>query len=160
MKKSKIILIICGVVLLIGVIVTVLLLNLNRNKHYTLIVNGKEIAKDNVKVVSGYAILPLTEVMKAFDMTVNWIDEKTAEVSYKDNTYLLNISDVTMCDSKTPDSNLLLTPPGGRKHYYVLGDELMLDSTTIQGAFFFMGTDIRVSIDKSEGIVDVHLKQD
>ena len=111
MNRAKTLLMAVGVLLLIVAVVIISLVN--SNKYGVLMVNGVKAIDDKVQIKSNYAMLPLTTVMKNLDMTVNWIDENTAEIIYKDNTFLLDISDVALFDLKQKDTNLLMPAPEG-----------------------------------------------
>ncbi len=116
--------------------------------------NGVDITKENVIIHSNYAELPLTEVMKSLDMKVDWIDKSTAEITYKDKKYTLNLSNVSLIEVGQ-SSNLLLPPPGGNRFYTVLEKELILDSNTIKSTMYQMGIKIHIDIDDKEQIVYV-----
>ena len=94
-------------------------------------INGVDITKKNVMIHSDYAMLPLTEVMKSLDMNVNWVDKNTAEITYKDKEYSLDLSKISLIEVGQK-SNLILPPPGGNRYYKVLEKELILDSNTIK----------------------------
>ena len=134
MNRAKTLLMAVGVLLLIGAVVIISLVN--SNKYGVLMVNGVKAIDDKVQIKSNYAMLPLTTVMKNLDMTVNWIDENTAEIIYKDNTFLLDISDVALFDLKQKDTNLLMPAPGGSRHYSVLDNENLIDSNTLKSVLF------------------------
>ena len=134
MNRAKTLLMAVGVLLLIGAVVIISLVN--SNKYGVLMVNGVKAIDDKVQIKSNYAMLPLTTVMKNLDMTVNWIDENTAEIIYKDNTFLLDISDVALFDLKQKDTNLLMPAPGGSRRYSVLDNEILIDSNTLKSVLF------------------------
>ena len=153
MNRTKILLMAVLILLLIGAVVIILLVN--SNKYGILMVNGVKVTNDEVQIKSDYAMLPLTAVMKGLDMTVNWFDENTAEVVYNDNTFLLNISDVSLFDSKHKNTNLLMPAPGGSRRYSVLDNEILIDSNTLKSVLFQMKINVNVSIDHSKGILDL-----
>lgn len=99
-----------------------------------------------------YAELPLTEVMKNLGMNIYWIDRTTAEITYKDKLYTLNLSEVSLTEVGQ-NSNILLPPPGGNRCYTVLEKELILDSNTIKSTLYQMGIKINIDINRKEQIV-------
>ena len=115
-------------------------------------VNGVDITQENVMIRSNYAELPLTEVMKSLNIKVDWVDESTADIIYKDKKYTFNLIEVSLIEvgEKT---NLLLCPPGGNRFYTILEKELILDSNTIKGAMYQMGIKIDIDINRKEQIV-------
>ena len=70
-------------------------------------INGIDITKENVMINSDYAELPLTEVMKNLDMKVNWVDDNTADITYKDNKYTLDLTKISLVEVEQYN-NLLL----------------------------------------------------
>lgn len=126
-------------------------------KSGELIINGVAVTQENVVLHSSYADLPLTEVMKSFNMEVNWIDENVAEITYEDKKYSLNLSEISLIEVEPDCTNYnLITPaPGGRRHYTVLEKELILDSVTIKCALYKMGINIYIDVDRKEQIVSI-----
>ena len=114
--------------------------------------NGVNITSKNIMIHSNYADLPLTEVMKNLNMSVDWIDKSTAEITYKDQKYILNLSNVSLIEVGE-NFNLLSPPPGGKRFYTVLGKELILDSNTIKNTLYLMGIKISIDIIPKEQIV-------
>ena len=116
--------------------------------------NGVVIARENVTIYSDYTELPLIEVMKSLDMDVNWLDKNTAVIMYDGKKYTLNLINVTLFEDGQ-DRNLLLPPPGGKRHYTVLEEELVLDSNTVKSVMYLMGIHLRIDIDRKEQIVSI-----
>ena len=114
--------------------------------------NGVNITSKNVMIHRNYAELPLTEVMKNLGMNIYWIDRTTAEITYKDKLYTLNLSEVSLTEVGQ-NSNILLPPPGGNRCYTVLEKELILDSNTIKSTLYQMGIKINIDINRKEQIV-------
>ena len=152
MKKKIIWLTVCAfLILLIGG--GVLFLLKGSPKCGLLKMNGIDVTKENVMIHSDdYAELPLTEVMKSLDMTVDWVDDNTADIAYKDKKYTLDLSNISLIENEQ-SFNLLLPPPGGTRFYKILEKELVLDSNTIKSAMYLMGTKINIDIDRKEQIV-------
>ena len=101
----------------------------------TLIINNGAAITENVVIHfrknANYADLPLTEVMKNLGMTVTWVDSNTADITYNDKKYVLNLSEASLVeDGKT--GNYIIPPPGSKTFgYKVLENELILDSVTV-----------------------------
>ena len=117
-------------------------------------INGIDITKENVMINSDYAELPLTEVMKNLNMKVNWVDDNTADITYKDNKYTLDLTKISLVEVEQYN-NLLLPSPGGKRSYKVLKKELVLDSNTIKSAMFQIGVRIYIDINCKERIVSI-----
>jgi len=131
----------------------------NSQKCGLLKTNGVDITQENVKIHSNYAELPLTEVMKSLHMKINWVDKSTAEITYKDTKYILNLPKVSLIEAGQ-NANLLLPPPGGNRFYAILEKELILDSTTIKSTMYQMGIKINIDINCKEQIVNVYERID
>ncbi len=125
----------------------------------TLIVNNKTVVTENIvihfKKNANYADLPLIEVMKNLGMTVDWIDENTAEIVCEDKNYVINLSKVSLVEFEQ-NYNLLSPPPGGERSYEILDKELILDSCTMKSALNQMGVKIEVVIDYTEFVVYIN----
>lgn len=151
MNKKIMWLVLCSfVVLLIGG--SILFLFKDSPKCGLLKINGDEITKENVLIFPNYAELPLTEIMKSLGMKVDWVDKSTAEITYKEKIYILNISKVSLIEVGQ-GSNLLLPPPGGKRYYRVIEKELIIDSNTIKSTMCQMGIKINIDINRKEEIV-------
>ena len=137
-------------ILLIGGIVLFLINDLP--KRGVLKMNGVDITRENVIIHSNYAELPLVDIMKRLGMKVDWVDKSTAEITYKDKKYILNLSEVSLVEIGQ-NFNLLLPPPGGNRFYTVLEKELILDSNTIQSAMYLMGIKMNIDINRKEQTV-------
>ena len=149
--KKRILLAVCIIsILLIGGII--LFLFKDSPKNGLLKVNGVDITQNNVVIHTDYAELPLIEVMKNLNMKIEWIDKSTAEITCKEKTYILNLSNVSLSEVGG-DYNLLLPPPGGNRFYMVLEKELILDSHTIKSTMYQMGIRIKIDINYKEQIV-------
>lgn len=114
--------------------------------------NGVDITQENVRIHSNYVELPLIEIMKSLGMRVEWVDKSTAEITYEEKKYILNLSKVSLIEVGE-NFNLLLPAPGGKRFYTVLEKELVLDSNTIKSAMYQMGVKINVDINRKERIV-------
>lgn len=88
---------------------------------------------------SNYAELPLIEIMHSLGMRVDWVDKSTAEITYEETRYTLNLSKVELIEVGQ-NFNLLLPPPGGNRFYTVLDKELVLDSNTIKSVMYQIGS--------------------
>lgn len=106
-----------------------------------------------------YADLPLTEVLKSLGMSVEWVDGNTANVTYEDKKYVLNLTKVSMVEVGTTH-NLIAPVPGSHRVHTVLDRELILDGLTIKLALQAMGVDINVTIDIDKSIVNITNRED
>ena len=156
LKKSIIWIVVCTI-LILSIGGGVLFLYKNASKRGMLKIDGVDITKENVMIYSDYAELPLTEVMKSLDMKVDWVDESTAAVIYKEKKYTLNLSNVSLVEAGQ-NFNLLLPPPGGNRLYTVIDKELILDSNTIKSTMYQLGIKINIDINRKEQIVYILTK--
>ena len=170
--KKKTLLYLISVTILLIIVGGVFVFKWNKNKEIQfqsengiLIVHNGTAITENVVIHLGknhnsYADLPLTEVMKNFGMTVEWIDNDTAEVAYNGKKYTLKLSDISLIEFGD-DYNLLLPPIGGGKRTRkILDRELVLDSTTIIYTLMEMGIRIKVDINHDELIVYISERND
>lgn len=164
--KKKLILILSGCLLLVaGIAGAIVLLGKPAPENCTpesgtLYVNGREITSENVTIYSNYADLPLTEVMKALEISVEWIDKSTAEITCNSKEYILNLVEVTLTDYGR-DNNFLIPAPGDRTfHCTVLEKELVLDDNTVHSIMYAMENNISISIDHEKSIVYVTERND
>lgn len=151
-NKVKWLIVFAFFILLIGV--GGLLLLKDSHECGVLKINGSDVAQENVLIRSTYAELPLTQVMKNLDVKVEWINKTSAQITYEDKEYTLNLSEVSLVEVGAT-INLLLPPPGGNRYYKVLEKELVLDSNTIKSTLYQMGIKINVYIDRKDQIVCV-----
>lgn len=111
-----------------------------------LVVKGKDITSGNyVKLHNdqGYADLPLTAIMDALGAEIKWEDNITALFAFDGKEYILNIEECSLVYNGGM-INILSTPPGGSRYYQVIGNELIIDSTTIRGFFSIIGVSIKL----------------
>ena len=155
MKKKLILILTCCLLIIAGVGGALLYIEKSTPKNGTLYVNDKEITSENVKIYSNYADLPLTEVMKALGMTVEWVDNSTADITYNDQEYTLDLAEVTLIHYGY-DINFIMPAPGSTTfHYTVIAKEVVLDDNTIHSIMYSMKSDISISIDHKKSIVYV-----
>ena len=159
--RKKTIIYLTGFSLFIMIVGSIFWFVWDRNKEVPgqsgiLIVNNETTITENVvihlKENANYADLPLTEVLKNLGMTVDWVDDDTAEITYSDKKYALNLSEVSLVEFEQ-DFNLLLPPPEGNRSCKILDGELILDSNTIKSALYQMGEKINIDIDRNELVV-------
>ena len=152
MKKKIMLLTVCAfLIMLIGG--GILFVFKGLPKGGLLKINGIDITKENVRIHSDcYAELPLTEVMKSLNMTVDWVDDNTADITYKDKKYTLDLSKISLVEAEQY-FNLLLPSPGSKRFYKILEKELVLDSNTIKSAMYLMEIKINIDINRKEQIV-------
>ncbi|MDD2268865.1 MAG: hypothetical protein PHY15_04850 [Eubacteriales bacterium] len=113
------------------------------------------IAKINDLFNEGYyyhADLPLTEVLESLGMSVEWVDDNTANIAYEDKKYTLDLTNVSIVEVGTTQNHI--SPlAGGRRVYTVLDRELILDDTTIKWFVHEVGKEIDVRIVFDELVV-------
>lgn len=126
------------------------------NNSGMLNIYGNDITKENVTIHyienASYADLPFTEVLKGLEFNVEWVDNNTANISYKDKKYLLDLTAVSLTEVGD-DDNLIFPPVGGPCTRIVLDRELILDSTTIKSAIEDMDKNIYIKFDHAKLIV-------
>lgn len=105
------------------------------------------------------ADLPLTEVLKSLGMSVEWTDYNTANVTYENKKYVLDLAKVSMVEVGTT-YNLSVPAPGGTRVYTVLDIELILDSDTIENTLYEMGERIDIVIDHNKSIINITKRED
>lgn len=124
-------------------------------KNGTLYIHGSEITQENVTIHYienlSYADLPFTEVLKGLGFNIEWVDDNTADISYKDKKYVLDLTAVSFTEVGSNSNRFGV--PGSRMYYTISQKELILDSTTIQGALFLIGYDVFIDIDYDKSIV-------
>lgn len=153
-----IILIIALVILLVGGIMIILLKKdvKPKSSEGILIINDKYTIVDNVTIYykknASYSCLPLIEFFKYLGANIDWIDEDSANVTYKGKKYILDLKEVSLVEDGGT-MNLIFSADGWRREYTVLERELILDSVTIKCAFMFMGNTIDFSYDHEISIV-------
>lgn len=162
MKRRNFICLVVVIFLVLSVGVALLFKFKDLPKAGTLKINGVEIAQENVRIYPKYAELPLTKVMEGLGMKVDWVDSDTAEITYEDKKYILILSKVWLAEVGDKDNfNLIMPPPGGRRTYAVLEQELLLDCWTIHSAIFLMDDiNIDIHIDREEQTVYITKKND
>lgn len=166
-EKIFIILFIALAVVLLAGVISSLLLKYSDAKPKpsagTLIVNNKYTIADNVTIYykenSSYNSLPLIEFLEILGADIEWIDEISANVTYKEKKYILNLNEVSLVEEGN-SMNLILSADGWRREYTVLDRELLLDSVTVKCAFQFMGDRIYFRYDHDKSIVYVSVRSD
>lgn len=98
------------------------------------------------------AKLPLTEVLISLGMTVEWVTDNTANLTYEGKEYVLNLANVSLIE-KGKTFNLLLPAPGDHRFHTVLNRELLLDTNTIRNALHEIGVKIHVYINYEDETV-------
>lgn len=120
-----------------------------------LIVDGKDITSGNyVKLNQNYVELPFTAIMKTLGSKVVWKNETTAEIAYDGKDYILETTNCSFMEDGG-NVNIISTPPGGKRHYQIIGNEFVLDNVTMHGAFQLMGTKLKICIDYENKIIDI-----
>ena len=122
-----------------------------------LIVNGEDISSEvyvNIHFEKRYADIPFIAVMRALGGEVEWISPSTAKVIFNGKNYSLNTTECLFVE-EGKSLNLMSTPPGGTRHYQVIGDEFILDDGTMSGAFQLMGFDIKIDRNFEEKIISI-----
>lgn len=180
MKKKIILFVTCAVLLLsIGLGGALIYFEKPKIMSGTLNVNGTDITSKNVTIrkekfsnpvlpfpnsfivkISDlfskgyycYGDLPLTEVLKSLGMSVEWVDDNTANIKYEDKKYTLDLAKVSIVEVGTTH-NLISAAPGGHRVYTVLDRELILDSNTIKGFMYEIRKKIDIHIDLDKLIV-------
>jgi len=124
-------------------------------KNCTLIINGKDITSGNYeKLYYNYADLPMTAIMKALGAKVEWQNKTTALITCGDKKYILNTTKCTLFDVGKPQDddlkyNIITVFPGGYRFYKVVGDEFVLDSSTMGRVVALMGAKINIDYEKA-----------
>ena len=186
MKNKLILYLSCILVLTIGIGSAFVYYGRSATKNGMLNVNGTNITSINVTIrrekfsnpvlpfpnsfivkisdffSKGYyyhADLPLTEVLKSLGMNVEWVDDNTANVTFEDKKYVLDLAKVSIVEARTT-YNLIYPVPGGRRVHTVLDRELILDGNTIKNALYEMGEKINIDIDYDKSIINITKRED
>lgn len=129
-------------------------------KQSKLVVEGKEIATKTLpKIYNNYADIPLIAVVEALGAKVVRQDNDIT-IKFNGKTYLLNINEPTLYVSGNQTENLLYKVDGGATFVYSVGNELMIDNTTLYSVLSDMGKKITIKFDKDNLIVDIKVKQE
>jgi hypothetical protein len=122
-----------------------------------LFVNGEEIAAGNyVEFHSDHVLLPYTAIMGALGAEIEWVSATEATMVFHKKQYMLNTEKCTLIEvGKESHGTLFMPAPCATLYYEVIENEFLLDDTTMDGAFMFMGEDIEVRVDYTNLIVNV-----
>ena len=130
------------------------------SSNYKLIVAGRDITQGNYIKVSNVTdnscsiYLPFTAVAKSYGVKVNWTSNTVAEITYNGNTYLLDLSNVSLT-KKGSNSNYLIPAPGSSMYAQAMGKELILDHVTLRSVLMSMGINSQVRLDHQSKTVTV-----
>lgn len=125
-------------------------------KDCKLLVKGNKVTSENPpKLYYNYADLPLIAVMEALGAQVNRRSETSTEIVFNDKTYLLNTYERTFYEAGNKTDNLLNKVDGGSTFVYSVGNELMVDNTTLCSVLSDMGEKITVKFDTENKVVAI-----
>lgn len=96
-----------------------------------LVIDGRTIDCENVKVYKKYAVLPLIKTLENSGVVVNWENESVAHIVHEDCELTLNLKTKSLIENKNMYE--LLQPSLGGTHFFceIEDDEIMLDSETL-----------------------------
>ena len=119
--------------------------------RYNLEINGVLVRDESVRFfqVDGKpcAAIPFVRVLSALGQAVEQRDQDAVCVTLKETAYVLSLSDKTLC-KEGDDDNYLLCPPGCSTFYCRReGDELFVDSETVNATLYLLHAGVRVDVD-------------
>ena len=125
-------------------------------KECTIIINGRSIHSKNALVCNDNAILPMFEVMTTYGVSVEWLNEHDALISYKDVVFELSLSRMELIDNRRGNDWFLPLP--GSKYFscdYIDG-EILLDDNTLHNILFQLGIKTEITINYRKGEVSIN----
>lgn len=136
----------------------------NTPQKATLYLDNVEIANENVFISHDYYVrscdssfnaeLPLTVVLKSFGAEIEWVDDYTANILYKDKKLVLDLAKVSIKEDGSA-KNLLALSGGGRSPYRVLDKELLLVYDVLVHFMREIGEDIRIVFDPKNATINI-----
>ena len=128
-----------------------------------LIVNNKDIIDNHVMIrrenKTTYVDFPFIEFIKILGMHVEWIDDITADIFYKDKKYVLKTPDKISLVEDGKNENLFVFD-GGCQSYTLLDKELVLDDISIKMFMRRIGEPIDIKIDDEKSMVYIDEEAD
>lgn len=151
--KTKVIVLVAFFLLLI--IIGIILFNYYQNVpiNGTLNVNGKDITDKNVVIHKYYAELPLTKVLEAIGLNIEWVDDNNAKVTYNDKVFDLNISEMSLTEVGAEDNFLWPAAGGTVRVCKSIEKDIILDTFAIKSFCYCAGINIKFRFDRDNSYV-------
>ena len=162
MKKKifKLYVIVGLIILVIGGFIMYIVSNHSLDKNGILVINDKVTITRSVTIHTKkgktYADLPLIEVLLGIGMSVDWVDDNIAYITYKDKKYVMNLAEASIIENGK-SFNLISPPPGGKRSCKVIDRELLLDSDTFQSFIYLIGETISICFSQNESVIHLYL---
>ena len=107
-----------------------------------------------VKIYPEYALIPINRLLSGLDYSPNWTSDSAVTWTKDGKSVCLDLAQGTLTDSSA--SNLLTTPPGCENYYCERsGNELWVDSTTINAVLNLMDEQKIVAVDYLKATVNI-----
>ena len=125
----------------------------------TLYVNSQRIATEHVVIYTAYVELPLVKILEGLGFDVEWVDDNTADITYNDKKYVLNLSEASLVeDGKT--GNYIIPAPGNRTfRCKAVEKDLILDGNTVFNILYFIKR-VNIRTDRNHLIVNIFDRAD
>ncbi len=117
-------------------------------------VNGEMLQNKNTALItSDFIEIPFVCVFEALGANVIWESDSKATISYKDDSYILDLESLTLCKSESPNFNFLIGRYGGTFILHAGNKELIVDSDIFISLLEALGTETTLEYDKENNIV-------
>lgn len=159
MKNKRIIFLLAGVLGLI-IIGCCVLFTEPKSKEATIKIGDKVISGEHVRVYRNDAIMPMFQVLEAYDVSVEWLDENNAGISYDNVTLSLSLIRMELIDKQSGHDYFLPLPDGTNYYCEYLDGEIILDDETMHYILFQLGIRTEILIDYNKGEVVINRLQE
>ena len=158
-KNKRIIFLFTGVLCLIIIGCCVLFAE-PKSKEATIKIDDIVISGEHVRVYRNDAIMPMFQVLEAYDVSVEWIDEENVSISYNDVTLSLSLNRMELIDKRNGNDCFLPVPDGTNHYCEYLDGEIILDDETMHNILFQLGIRTEILIDYNKGEVVINRLQE
>ncbi len=98
--------------------------------------------------------LPLIEVLKRLDFNIEWRDDNIADLTYKNQKFVLDLLKVSLCKMESK-SNYITSIKGGYIFCKIINKEIFVNSWVIQNIMYDIGEPVQINIDNENLIVTI-----
>lgn len=116
-------------------------------------INGIDVGSANPsKIYSNYAEVPFITVLESLGATFSYQADRNIEICFNERLYILNIDKLELYETGKEKTNML-NKDGGYVFVYPDGNELMIDSFTLNTVLRMMDEPITITCDKANKVV-------
>lgn len=110
-----------------------------KSKEAVIKIDDKVISGEQVQVSWNYATMPMFKVLEAYDVSIEWLDENNASISYDNVTLSLSLIRMELIDKRSGHDCFLPLPDCTYYYCEYLDDEIILDNETMYYILFMLG---------------------